>query len=134
MAAKSNSVRNKVLDKNFGRSDYTPPATWHIALFTVAPTAATTGTEVTAASYSRKPVTNDLVQWPAAASGLKTNAVLVDFGFAAEDWGTIVAAAVVDAAAGAFTDYFFGNLAVARTVLTSDGFFFPAGNIRVTEA
>jgi hypothetical protein len=62
-----------------------PPATWYIALFEVAPdTDGTGGTEASYTDYARVAVTNDATEWVAASGSppVKTNTNPVEFGVA----------------------------------------------------
>jgi hypothetical protein len=87
----SNAHEIALLDLILGAQAYTPSATLWISLYTVAPTDAGGGTEVTGGSYARVAVDNDLVTWAAAASGSKANAIVIAFPQATADWGTVVA-------------------------------------------
>jgi hypothetical protein len=70
----SDYLENKLLDHFLGTTSYTSPATVYVALYTVAPTDSTAGTEVTGGSYARQAVTFD-----AAASGATQNDSDIDF-------------------------------------------------------
>lgn len=96
----SDFLENKLLDHVFGATVYTAPATLYLALFTVAPTDAGGGTEVTGGSYARKAVTNNVTNFPNAAAGVKTNGVAQAFVTATADWGTVVAVGIFDAVSG----------------------------------
>lgn len=86
----SDYLEVKLLDHFLGTTTYTKPTTVYLALYTVAPTDATSGTEVSGGSYSRKVAT-----FNAAASGSTVNNADVDFnGMPA---CTVVAIAVTDA-------------------------------------
>ena len=63
----SNFLELEVLDHVFGAAVYTAPATLYIALYTVAPTDAAGGTEVTGGAYARKDVANNATNFPAMA-------------------------------------------------------------------
>jgi hypothetical protein len=96
MAAKSNFLRNRLLDLVFGGSGYAPPATVYIGLFTVAPTNAGGGTEVSGGNYARAAVANNPSNWPAANNGIKSNGSTIAFSRSTAIWGTIVAFAAFD--------------------------------------
>lgn len=109
----SDFMENTILNQVFGAVGYTPPATVHVALYTVTPNdAGTGGTEVTGGAYARVAVTNNATNWPAAAGGAKSNGVAVTFPQATADWGTVVAFAIWDAATG-------GNMIVSATLAAS---------------
>lgn len=69
MAGKSDYLELKILDGVLGGPDFVRPATSHVALYTVAPSDAGGGTEVSGGSYARAAVTNSATNWPAAAAG-----------------------------------------------------------------
>lgn len=132
MSSFSDYLENELLDHVFGASAYSAPGTLHLALFTVAPTDAGGGTEVTGGSYARAAVTNNLTNFPAASGGAKTNANAITFATATADWGTVVAAGIFDASSG-------GNL-IAWCTVTSQSVpsgvtaSIPAGDLDITLA
>ena len=93
----SDFLELEVLDHVFGNAAYTAPATVYIALYTVAPTDAGGGTEVTGGSYARVAVTNNATNFPAAAAGAKSNGTVITFTTATASWGTVVAFGIFDA-------------------------------------
>jgi hypothetical protein len=95
--SKSNFLENELLDHWLGAAAYTAPANVFIGLFTVAPTDAGGGTEVTGGAYARVQVANNATQWPAASGGSKSNANAINFAQASADWGTVVAFGIFDA-------------------------------------
>jgi hypothetical protein len=128
MAGFSDYAENKVLDHIVGKTSFTMPSTW-VALYTVAPTDAGGGTQVTGGSYAR--VATAGADWSAASGGAITNANALTFPTATADWGTIVAAALFDASSGG--NMLIWNLLTAnKTVTTDDALSFPAGSIDFT--
>jgi len=95
--SKSDFLELKLLDHVLGNTAYTAPTIVYVALYTVAPTDAGGGTEVTGGAYARVAVTNNITNWPAAAGGLKSNGTEIVFPTATASWGTVVAFAVLDA-------------------------------------
>ena len=97
----SDYLKNNLLDHFLGDNAYAVPANVEVALFTVAPTDAGGGTEVSTAvwtNYVRLTVANTSDSWNNAEAGEKNNSILFDFG-AASIIGTaptIVAAALYD--------------------------------------
>jgi hypothetical protein len=86
----SDYLEVKLLDHFLGTTTYTKPAAVYLALYTVAPTDSTAGTEVSGGSYARK-----VAAFNAAASGSTVNTSDIDFnGMPA---CTVVAIAVTDA-------------------------------------
>jgi hypothetical protein len=81
---------------------FTPPATVYWALFSVAPTDTTSGTELTAGAapgYARVAVTNNATQFPNASSATKAvaNAVVFPTNSGGGAWPAVVAWALFDA-------------------------------------
>lgn len=127
----SNFLELEVLDHVFGAAVYTAPATLYIALYTVAPTDAAGGTEVTGGAYARKDVANNATNFPAASAGAKSNGVAVTFVTATANWGTVVAFGIFDAVtAGNLLAW--ADLAVNKAVNSGDTAVFNIGDIDLT--
>jgi hypothetical protein len=87
----ADSVEKQLLDKYFGATDFTPPATFHAALGTdtntVAQRSAGTVTEVSTGvwtNYARIAVTNNTTNFPNASgtTASKSNGTVINFGTA----------------------------------------------------
>jgi hypothetical protein len=122
----SNHLEDELLDHVFGNGSYTPPDTY-IALYTVAPTDAGGGTEVSGGSYARVEVTS----WDASSGGATANTGVVTFTTATDDWGTIVAYGIYDAAS-AGNLLAWADLDAEKACPSGDTWTFPAGNIDIT--
>ncbi len=119
--AKSNYLENKLIDWLFRGLTFTPPATWYIALYTVAPTAAGGGTEVTGGSYARGSLASSTADWAATnsagstaspstgTSGATSNNAPIAFPNPTASWGTVTSWGLFDAATGGNLHY-FGSL------------------------
>lgn len=130
--SKSDFLENELLDHVLGGGDYSRPATVYVALYTVAPTDAGGGTEVSGGSYARVAVTNNDTNWPAASNGAKANGTEITFPTATADWGTVVAFAILDAASdGNFL--YWGDLTQEKTINDGDTAKFAVGDLDVTE-
>jgi hypothetical protein len=101
----------------------TPPSTLYLALFTVAPTDAGGGTEVTGGAYARQVVT-----FGAPSGGQIVSSADVVFPEAAANWGTVVACAVFDAAT-AGNQLAQGPLASSATINTGTVYKLLAGQV-----
>jgi hypothetical protein len=99
----SDYAENKMLDHVVGTTSYTKPTT-HLALFTVAPTDSTSGTEVTGGSYARQALAG---LFTAASAGATSNNGNIDF--AGMPACTVVAIAIMDNSTG-------GNLLIHGTL------------------
>jgi len=132
---KGDTLRNALLDHALGGSTYTQLTNVYIALYTASPTSAGGGTEVSTSStgYARQLVVNDNTNWGAAASGVKSNLTLIDFGTASGNWGTIVAGTIMSASSGGYILY-FGPLTASKTINTNDGFRIPIAGLVLTES
>lgn len=101
----------------------------YLALFTVAPTDAGGGTEVSGGAYARH---SSAGKWGAPAAGSVTNNAICAFPTATADWGTVVAAGLFDAStAGNLLRW--ATLASSRVIQTDDTFQFGVGKITFTE-
>jgi hypothetical protein len=131
MAGKSDYMENKVLDI-IGGTTFSAPATIYVALYTAAPTDAGGGTEVSGGSYARVAVTNNATNWPAASAGAKSNGTDIVFPAPTANWGTIVAFALFDAAAGNML--YWGLVTPNKTVNNGDPApKFAVGALSLTE-
>lgn len=97
MGSKSDFLELALLNHVYGGPDYVRAATVYVALFTVAPTDAAGGTEVSGGSYARAAVTNNAINFPAASGGSKSNAVAITMAVPSADWGVCVAFGLFDA-------------------------------------
>ena len=101
----SNYLENKLIDHFLGTTTYTKPSAVYVALYTVEPSDAGGGTEVTGGSYARQTAT-----FTAASSGATSNNANIDFtGMPA---ATVVAIGVFDALTS-------GNLLLHGTLTTN---------------
>lgn len=133
MSGKADFLENELLDHVLGNAAYTAPGTVHVALYTVTPTDAGGGTEVTGGSYARVAVTNDATNWPAASAGAKSNGTAITFPAPTANWGTVVAFAILDAGTGGNFLY-WGPISPNKTVNASDPApSFAVGDLDVTE-
>lgn len=132
MPAKNQTLANALLSAVLRNVSYTSPASVFAALYTVAPTPTTTGTEVTTSggtAYNRTSVT-----FGAPAGGVTSNTGAVTFPVAGSPWGTIVAVAICDnGTPGGGNELYFGNLSVSKAVGTGDQVAFAIGALSVTE-
>lgn len=133
MSAASDYLENKILDHILGGVDFTRPATVHFAFFTIAPTDAGGGTEVTGGGYARVAVTNNSTNFPTASGGSKSNGTAIVFPTASAGWGTVSHYGVFDAASGGNL-LFHGALSAAKLVETGDTPSYPVGAMTFTAA
>lgn len=101
----SNYLEDKLIDHFLGTTTFTKPAAVYVALYTVAPTDAGGGTQVTGGSYARQAAT-----FTASAGGATSNNSNIDF-------VNMPAATVV--AIGIFDAITSGNLLLWGTLTTN---------------
>jgi hypothetical protein len=131
-SGKSNTLKNAILDHVLGGPDYVRVSPLYLALYTVAPTAAGGGTEVTGGAYARVSITNNATNFPAASGGSKSNGAIVTFPTATADWGTVVAAALHTHITND-TPVYWGTLSANRSVPNGAIADFPVGTLTFTE-
>jgi hypothetical protein len=118
-------LENKVLDYVFSGGSFSQPGTKYLALYTVAPTDSSAGTEVTGGGYARQTVT-------LTTSGSDTtNSAAVEYPTATANYGTVVAVAVLDASSGG-NMLAYASLTANKTIATGDVFRVPAGDLDIS--
>ena len=148
MSALTNTMENRMIDHLLrGQSLVvgSSTSTWSaapdisVALYTVAPTDSTAGTEVTGGSYARVTVASSLANWSgtqgagttAASSGTSgeiSNNAAVTFPVPTANWGTAVAAGLLDSAGVLLS---WAALGAPITILLGDPApEFPAGSLK----
>ena len=101
------------------------PTAWYLALYTVAPTDAGGGTEVSGTAYVRKAATFTV------SGDTASNNAAVEWPTAGGSWGTVVAVGVFDALSGGNL-IAYGALTTNKTIDTGDVFRIPAGDLDIT--
>lgn len=121
----TNYLETKLLEHTFSNTAFTTPGTVYVALYTVAPTDSSTGTEVTGGGYARQSA-------GFTTSGNEaTNTAAVEFPTATAAYGTVVAAAVLDAASSG-NMLAYASLTANKTIGIGDVFRIPAGDLDIT--
>lgn len=106
----------------------TAPTPW-VALYTVAPTDAGGGTEVSGGSYAR---VNSSAKWAAPSAGSVSNNAVITFATATVAWGTVVAFGLFDAStAGNLLRW--ASLTASKVVGVGDTPSFAASALTMTE-
>lgn len=123
---------NRILDRNFGGTAYSPPATMYFGLSTTAIQIDGTGaTEPSGGAYARVGVTNDKTTWGTASNGSLVNLIPVQFVESTASWGTITHVFIADALSGG-NIWFFDALTPSRSVQSATTVLFSASAITVT--
>lgn len=140
----SDYLANQLVDLIFRGLAFSWPATIYLAGYTVTPTNAGGGTEVAALDYSRValvPSATSLsgTQAPGSTTastgtgGVISNNAILAYPLATSAWGTVVAAAFLDAPSGGNL-LLWGPLSAAKTVGTTAPLSFAAGTVAITIA
>jgi len=88
----TNYLENKLINHLLLNVDYTPPASVWLALYTASPSDTGGGTEViSVGNYARQRITFNV------SANIATNSSIIYFPEATTNWGTIVAASIMDA-------------------------------------
>jgi len=141
MAAMSDYLENKIIDQVFRGQAYSFPTTLYVGLYSVSPSDASGGTEISGNNYSRVSVTNSLANWAGTqssasttastgTSGTTSNNASITFATPSASWGTVVAFGLFDAAS-AGNLLFYGNLSISKTINQGDTVTFPAASLSI---
>jgi hypothetical protein len=130
MSALSNHAEKLLLDWLMTSGTATRPTSWHLALFTAAPSDSGGGTELSGNGYSRK-----TIAFAAASSpgGTTDNTGQVSFTAAGGDWGTITHIGIFDASTSGNL-LWHGALSASRTINDGDTLSFAIGSVTLTLA
>lgn len=96
----TNYVNNKVLDCFFGGQLLAPPRELHVGLSLTRAYKGGYVAEPLGGGYARVAVANDLIYFPPASLGRKSNAAVITFPRPLMGWGAISSVFVADAAEG----------------------------------
>ena len=124
------STSGAILNHILGKTSYTMPSSVYVALYTVAPTATTAGTEVSGNNYSR--VTVAPTAFTVTNASAASNADIT-FPTPSGSWSTVVAASLMSATTGG-TLIAFGSLTVSKTIAQDDIIKFASGNLTISLA
>lgn len=111
----------ELLNKDFGATNYTPPATWYVGL-------RSGGTELLGSGYARVALTNNTTSFPNVAANIMVNGVVITFPAASADWLTADEVAIYIASSGG-TPKYTGTLDQTVTVLSGQTRQFAAGDL-----
>lgn len=127
MTDMSDYLENELLDHSLGVGAFTAVSAVYMALYTVAPTDAGGGTELTNGvnGYARQSVT-----FGAASGGASSNTNLVQFTASGGNWGTLVAVALWDSLTSG--SFLYWTAITNVTINDGDTLQFAIGDIDVT--
>ena len=141
MAALTDFAENRIVDSVLRSQALGAPTTWHVALYTTAPTDAAGGIEVTGGGYARVAVAASLAAWAGTqgagttvasngTGGVTSNNAVITFPTPSAAWGTVVAFGLFDAATGGNL-WVHAALGTARVIGTGDGVSFAPAALTV---
>ncbi len=118
-------LETKLLAHTFSNTAFTTPGTVYVALYTVAPTDSSAGTEVSGGSYARQSAAFT------TSGNTASNTSAIEYPTATAGYGTVVAVAVLDSStSGNMLAY--AALSANKTIATGDVFRIPAGDLDIT--
>lgn len=120
----TNYLENKLIDHFLGTTTYTKPSNVYVGLFTVAPTDAAGGTEVSGGSYARQAAT-----FSASSNGSTTNNANVDFTLMPS--ATTVAIGIFDASTSG-NMLLHGTLTANKTTDAGDTLRIATGSLTIS--
>ena len=118
-------LETKLLAHAFSNTAFTTPGTVYVALYTVAPTDSSTGTEVSGGSYARQSAAFT------TSGNTASNTSAIEYPTATAGYGTVVAVAVLDASSSG-NMLAYAALSANKTIATGDVFRIPAGDLDIT--
>ena len=118
-------LENKLVAHTFSNTAFTSPSSVFVALYTVAPTDSTTGTEVSGGGYARQSASFT------TTGNAATNASAIEYPTATGNYGTVVAVAILDASSSG-NMLAYATLSASKTLSTGDVFRIPAGDLDIT--
>ncbi len=121
----SDYLEDAVQDHIHGGTALTQPAAQYMALFSVAPTDAGGGTELTGNGYARQSIT-----FGSSSGGVASNTNTVTFTASGGDWSAAIAGAVFDAVSGG--NMLEWNAVTSVTVTDGNSLTYTAGAIDST--
>lgn len=125
---KSDYLESAQVNEALGATAFTAPSPVFMALYSVSPTDASAGTELTGNGYARVSITNNTTNFPAANP--KLNGTTITFAQATADWARAYSWQLLDASS-AGNRLYWGPLAGASKVAvvndtTNDTFYAPS--------
>lgn len=141
MAAMSNYLENKIVDATLRGQAFPTITNTYLALFTVTPSDAGGGTEVTGNNYGRATIVSSLANWAgtqgagttsasSGATGTTSNNAVVTFATPSGSWGTVVAFGLFDAVSGGNL-LFWGGLSASKLIQSGDAVTVQAAQFQI---
>jgi len=120
-------AEKKALDAVFNDAE----RTYKMALYTVTPTETTSGTEVSTegTGYSRQTISFGAATGSGITPSKVTNDIMVTFGPASSNWGTVTGMAIFDDLGHMLV---YGTLEASQTVATGNKVEFAVGAVEIS--
>lgn len=118
------NLANQLANATVANVSYTSPANVYTALYSVAPTVSTSGTEITGNGYARQ-----LTTFGTPTDGSITSTANVSFSCTGNNWPLVTAVAITDASTSGNIMYF--QPIAARNIRVGDTLTFESGDITV---
>ncbi len=118
-------LEDEIQDHIHGNGSFSAPAGQYLALFSVTPSDAGGGTELSGNGYARQSIT-----FGASSGGVASNTNTVTFTASGGDWSAAVSAAVMDASSGG--NMLEWNAITSVTVTDGSSLEYGAGDIDST--
>jgi len=120
-------AEKKALDAVFNDTE----RTYEMALYTVTPTETTSGTEVSTngTGYSRQTISFSAATGSGTTPSKVTNNIMVTFGPASSNWGTVTGIAIFDDLDNMLV---YGTLEASQTVATGNKVEFAVGAVEIS--
>ncbi len=114
----------------FGRTTFSPPTTYYLALSKTAVAANGTGmSEPSGGNYARIAIANSKTTWSTSSDGTISNLDRIEFNESTTSWGTCTHAVLMDAATGGNVLY-SSELNVPRDIQANSQLYFAVGGIQ----
>lgn len=121
----TDNLANKIANATLRNQTYTSPANVYASLYSVAPTASTSGTEIVGNGYSRQVTT-----FAAPSAGAVSSSGNVTFSCTGNNWPTVVAFAITDASTSGNIMFYQGIS--PRNIKVGDSFQIDSGDLTIT--
>lgn len=126
MAVLGATFRDELMKAVFNGQPFTFPENFYLALFLSDPTPDLTGIEVSGQPYQRLQITS----FTMPVNGEVSNASMLAFPVADEDWGTITHYGIFDAQTGGKL-IAFGAFDIAKVIFRGDQYIVNPGGLRI---
>ena len=123
---------NKINDRLFGATAYTPPTTYYLGVSTTSVGANGTGaTEPSDTAYARVSIANLKTSFGNSSNGVVSNIIQFQFPESLASWGVIGYWFISDSLTGG-NIWYRGSLTASKTVEAQTTLILPVGSLQIT--